>query len=81
MNPLLDMLGASIWKKDRVGSLDRPGAVGRLARVEVGPVVVVMHTVLVMIRMRLLLEWGINVYKHDKSSDGSKWKGERFGSI
>ena len=67
MNPLLDMLGASIWKKDRVGSLDRPGAVGRLARVEVGPVVVVVHTVLVVVRMRLLLERGIN----DTNKSGS----------
>ena len=64
MNPLLDMLSASIWKEDRVGSRDGPGAVGGLARVEVGPVVVVVHTVLVVVRMRLLLERGIIVYKH-----------------
>ena len=59
MNPLLDMLSASIWQEDRVGSRDGPGAVGGLARVEVGPVVVVVHTVLVVVRMRLLLERGI----------------------
>ena len=64
LNPLLDMLSASIWQEDRVGSRDRPGAVGGLARVEVGPVVVVVHTVLVVVRMRLLLERGIIVYKH-----------------
>ena len=55
LNPLLDMLSASIWQEDRVGSRDRPGAVGGLARVEVGPVVVVVDPVLVMIRMWLLL--------------------------
>ena len=50
------MLCASIWKEDRVGALDPPGAIGSLARVEVCPVVVVVHTVLVMVRMRLLLQ-------------------------
>ena len=62
LNPLLDMLSASIWQEDRVGSRDRPGAVGGLARVEVGPVVVVVHTVLVVVRMWLLLERGIIVH-------------------
>merc|ERR1712051_340244 len=51
---VLDMLSASIWEEDRVGSRDRPSAIGGLARVEVGPVVVVVHTVLVVVRMRLL---------------------------
>merc|ERR1712051_1086452 len=55
---VLDMLSASVWEEDRVGSSDRPGAVGGLARVEVGPVVVVVHTVLVVVRMRLLLVVG-----------------------
>ena len=64
LSPLLDMLSASIWQEDRVGSRDCPGAIGGLARVEVGPVVVVVHTVLVVVRMRLLLERGIIVYKH-----------------
>ena len=74
LSPLLDMLSASIWQEDRVGSRDRPGAIGGLARVEVGPVVVVVHTVLVVVRMRLLLERGIIVYKHDCS----KWKAHRL---
>ena len=56
LNPLLDMLSASIRKKDRVRSLDPPGAIRRLAGVEVGPVVVIMHTILVMVGMWLLLE-------------------------
>ena len=55
LNPLLDMLSASIRKEDRVGSLDPPGAIGRLAGVEVCPVVVVVHPVLVVVRVRLLL--------------------------
>ena len=49
------MLCASIWEEDRVGALDPPGAIRSLARVEVCPVVVVVHTVLVMVRMWLLL--------------------------
>ena len=49
------MLSASIWKEYRVGSLDPPGAIGSFARIEICPVVVVVHSVLVVIRMWLLL--------------------------
>ena len=81
LSPLLDMLSASIWQEDRVGSRDRPGAIGGLARVEVGPVVVVVHTVLVVVRMRLLLERGIIVYKHAWfQRKPIVWKGKRLGS-
>merc|ERR1711971_1136177 len=49
------MLCASIWKEYRVGSLHPASAISSFARVEVCPVVVVVHSVLVVIRMRLLL--------------------------
>ena len=53
---LLDMLCASIWKEYRVGPLHPPSAISCFARIEVCPVVVVVHSVLVVIRVRLLLE-------------------------
>ena len=59
------MLCASIWEEDRVGALDPPVAIRSFARVEVCPVVVVVHTILVMVRMRLLLEKK-DQYKHRK---------------
>merc|ERR1719234_1476019 len=49
------MLCASIWKEYRVGSLNPPSAISCFASIEVCPVVVVVHSVLVVVRMRLLL--------------------------
>ena len=49
------MLSASIRKKHGIWSGDAARAVGGLAGIEVGPVVVVVHPVLVVVRVRLLL--------------------------
>merc|ERR1712105_162469 len=52
---IVDMLGPAIRKEDRVGSLYITRTISNLASIEVGSRILIMHSILIAVRFRLLL--------------------------
>ena len=76
---VLDVLGPAVGQQDGVGSLHVAAAVSMLAVVEVGAVVVVVDTVLVAVRLRLLLIYGGVVGLGGMVGDGGVVSSEAVG--